>query len=105
LHIIEPRNVEPDTANPREEAGEGFGIGGRGDQRTMHGHRLRGKFYPAGNAKPAMRAQRMIRCAVTAAAAANLIRTPIDDFIEQAHAAVMRNVGFNPGAIQLHRST
>src|ERR1019366_2337427 len=68
-------------------------------------HRLSSEFYAAGDAEPAVRSQRVIGRAVTAAAAGDSFRTPTDDLIEQAHAAVVRDVRFYPGAIQLHGST
>jgi hypothetical protein len=41
----------------------------------------------------------MMGVAMSCAAAADLFRAPLEDFIQQAHAALMRNVAFDPGAI------
>jgi hypothetical protein len=36
---------------------------------------------------------------VSAAAAADMLRIPVDDLLEQAHAAMMGNVLFNPAVV------
>jgi hypothetical protein len=36
---------------------------------------------------------------VSAAAAADMLRIPVDDLVEQAHAAMMGNVLFDPAAV------
>jgi hypothetical protein len=41
----------------------------------------------------------MIGRAVGAAAAPDVPRVPFDDFIEQAHAAVVRNVSLDPASV------
>jgi hypothetical protein len=41
----------------------------------------------------------MVRQAVSGAAAADMLLIPFDDLVEQAHAAVVRNVPFDPGSV------
>jgi hypothetical protein len=41
----------------------------------------------------------MIGRAVSAAAAADVLRIPLYDFVEQTHAAMVRNVSLDPGAV------
>jgi hypothetical protein len=65
----------------------------------VHRHRLRGVFNSARGAEAAGGTQRMIGGTVSAAAAADMLRIPVDDLIEQAHAAVMGNVLFDPAAV------
>src|ERR1039457_6745149 len=104
LHIVEPCDVETNAANARENARGWFGIVRIGDERAMHRHCLGGEFNAAGDTKTAVRTQRVIGRAVTAAAAGDCFGTPIDDLVEQTHAALVRDVRFYPGAIQLHGS-
>ena len=65
----------------------------------MNGHRLRRIFDPASDAEAALRAQRMIGSAMRTAAAADMLRIPFDDLIEQAHAAAVGNVCLDPDAV------
>ncbi len=60
---------------------------------------------PQATPKPAVRAQRIIERAVRAAAAADVVRIPVDHLIEQAHAALMGNVRLDPCAVHAHGST
>src|SRR5277367_3710713 len=71
----------------------------------MYRHCLGREFYPADNSEPAVRSQRMIFGAMSADAAADSLCIPIDNLIEKAHAAVVRDVRLYPLAIQLHGST
>src|SRR5882757_10675323 len=71
----------------------------------MHGHCLRGVFYAACDAEPSVRSKRIVRLAMRAAAAADACGAPVNDFIEQAHAPVMRNAAFDPRAVQTHGAT
>ncbi len=41
----------------------------------------------------------MIGEAMSAAAAANVVGVPLDDFVEQAHPSLVGNVPFNPGMV------
>jgi hypothetical protein len=41
----------------------------------------------------------MIRAPVSAAAAPDMLRIPVDHFIEQAHQPLVRNVAFDPAAV------
>jgi hypothetical protein len=68
-------------------------------ERAMRGHGLRRVFDSAGYSQAALRAQRMVRQAVSAAAAADMLRIPFHDLIEQTHAAVVGNIPFDPGAV------
>jgi hypothetical protein len=68
-------------------------------ERSMHGHRLRSIFYTACNAEPSVGAQWMIGGAMRAAAAADSFRSPYDDFIQQAHASLVRDMSLDPGAV------
>ena len=74
LHIVESCDVQANAANARENACERFGIVRIGDQRAMHRHRLGGEFNAAGDTKTAVRPQRVIGRAVTAAAAGDSLR-------------------------------
>src|SRR5216684_3399969 len=118
LYIIEAQSVEPDVAHGSEKSGgrrsgQGrsvvqVGAGCRraaGDQRTMHGHRLRCVFYAARDAEPSAGSKWIVRLAMSVAAAADAYGTPGNDFIEQAHAPVMRNAAFDPRAVQTHGAT
>jgi hypothetical protein len=98
LDIVEPQCAEPNVAQAGQESDPGS-EGIAADERAMHGHRLRRVFDPTGNAQAAVRAQRMIGVEVRQAAAADVLRIPLNDFIEQAHAAAMGNVAFDPAAI------
>ena len=71
----------------------------------MNGHRLRRQFHAAGNAETAMCAQRMIGARCPPLRQLIRSRIPVDDFVEQAHAAAVRDVRLDPGAIQVHGST
>ena len=70
-----------------------------GNERAVHGHGLRRVFDSAGYSQAALRAQRMVRQAVSAAAAADMLRIPFDDLVEQTHAAVVGNIPFDPGSV------
>jgi hypothetical protein len=65
----------------------------------MHGHRLRGVFYTARNPQLSASAQRIVGGAMAAARAADTVGVPANDFVEQAHAAMMRNVPLDPRAV------
>jgi hypothetical protein len=65
----------------------------------VHGHRLRRVFNPAGDAEAAARAQRVIGSTVSTAAAADMLRIPVDNLLEQAHAAMVGNILFDPEAV------
>jgi hypothetical protein len=65
----------------------------------MHGHCLRGVFYTACNPQLSASAQRIVGGAMAAARAADAVGVPAEDFVEQAHAAVMRNMSLDPRAV------
>ncbi|QKV58312.1 MAG: hypothetical protein HT580_14880 [Dechloromonas sp.] len=72
---------------------------GRGQQRAMHGHRLRRVFDAGGGAQPAFSAQRIGRVGMADGAAGNGRWRPVEHGIEQAHAALMRDAGGDAGAV------
>jgi hypothetical protein len=65
----------------------------------MNGHRLRRQFYTAGDSEPAVRSQRVIGGAMAAARTDDAIRAPIDHFVDEAHAALVRYVPLDPRAV------
>src|ERR1700688_1397937 len=71
----------------------------------MHGHGLRGVFYAARDAELSVGPERIVRLAMSAAAAAHACVAPGNHFIEQAHAPMMRNAAFDPRAVQTHGAT
>ena len=68
-------------------------------QCAMHGHRLSRVFYAARDAQSTIRAQWIIGRAMSAAAAADMLRIPFDHFVEQAHAATVRDVPLDPSSV------
>ena len=66
----------------------------------MHGHGLCRVFDAAGGAEPAVSAQRIVGGAVAARATLDALLIPCLDLIQQAHAALMRDVAGNPGVIE-----
>jgi hypothetical protein len=97
--------VQPNISQSGEKAGGGPG-GGPGvagesvaGEGAVHGHGLRRVFYSAGDSQAAVRAQWMAGRAVSAAAAADTLRIPFHDLIEQAHAAVVGDVAFDPETV------
>jgi len=70
-----------------------------GSQCAMHRHGLCCVFYTAGGAEAPMRSHRMIGLAVSTTAAAYMQRVPLEYFVEQTHAATMRDVSLDPGAV------
>src|ERR1700677_1194601 len=76
FHIIETQSPHAYPANAGEKPGARPVCGAvlaapprLGQDRAVHGHRLRRQFYTAGDSEPAVRAQRVIGGAVTAARA------------------------------------
>jgi hypothetical protein len=65
----------------------------------VHGHGLRRVFDSTGNSQAALRAQWMVLQAMRAASAADVLRIPFQDLIEQAHAAVVGNILLDPAAV------
>jgi hypothetical protein len=63
-------------------------------------HGLRGVLHSAGGAEPAVGAQRIIALPMAARAAADARLVPTQHLIEKAHAAAMRNMTLDPGAIE-----
>ena len=66
------------------------------DQGAVHGHGLRRVFDAAGGAEPAVGAQRIVGGAVAAAAAADPLGIPVEHLVEEAHAALVRDVPLDP---------
>jgi len=100
FYIVEPLHVQPDIPQAREEAGLGpSSHRAPARQCPVRGHGLRRVFYSACYPQAALRTQRMIGRAVGAAAAPDVPPVPFDDFIEQAHAAVVRNVLLDPDSV------
>jgi hypothetical protein len=69
------------------------------DESTVHGHRLGSIFDSAGDSQSAVCPQRIVGCAMARARTSDALRIPGDDRVEQAHAALMRNMAHDPGAI------
>ena len=91
--VIEPQHMQPHIAHGGEKSGLGArGRSPRRRQARRERHGLSGIFNSAANSQAAVRAQRMIGRTMSGAAAADMLRVPLDDFIEQAHASVMGNV-------------
>jgi hypothetical protein len=70
-----------------------------GEQRTVHGHRLGGIFDAGGSTEAVVGAQWIGRVNVAAGPAGDCLRRPVDDGVEQAHAALVRNVIGDPGVV------
>jgi hypothetical protein len=60
---------------------------------------LRGVFDAAGRAQAVVRAQRVVGVSVAARRAADVLFIPSSDGIEQAHAALVRQVSEQPGVV------
>jgi hypothetical protein len=71
-------------------------------QRAVQRHRLRGIFYTAGDSEPVVRAQRIVERAVRTGAAADVPGVPADDFVEQAHAALVGDARLDPRSVHSH---
>jgi hypothetical protein len=65
----------------------------------MHSHGLCGVFYTARNPKLSAGAKRIVGGSMTATAATDAFGAPVNDFIEQAHASMMRNMALDPRAV------
>jgi hypothetical protein len=112
--VVEPQNVQPHIPQTREKADFGATLAGKAaksagtrsavrqsatGERAVYGHRLRRVLDSASYSQAPLRAQRMIGQAVSAAAAADMLRIPFHDLVEQAHAAVVGNIPFDPGVV------
>jgi len=96
--VVEPQHMQPNIPKGSKKAGLGSSRLTAG-QRAVNGHGLRRVFDSARSSQAPMRAQRMIGQAMGAAAAADMPRVPLHDLIEQAHAAMMGNVFFDPATV------
>jgi hypothetical protein len=65
----------------------------------MHGHGLCRIFDTAGGTQSAVCAQRVVSRAVATCATLDRLLIPCFDVIQQAHAALMRDVAGNPGVV------
>jgi hypothetical protein len=65
----------------------------------MHGHCLRRVFYTACNPQLSASAQRIVGGAMAAAQATDTVCVPAEDCVEQAHAAMMRNMPLDPRSV------
>ena len=71
----------------------------------MHSHGLGGVFNTAGGAEPIICAQWIIQRAMASGAALNALLIPGFYAIQQAHAALVRDMARNPGVIPIQHST
>jgi hypothetical protein len=65
----------------------------------VHGHGLCRVFDPAGGTQSAVSAQRIVGGAVATRTTLDALLIPCLNVIQQAHAALMRDVARNPGVI------
>jgi hypothetical protein len=73
-----------------------------GNERAMQSHGLGGIFDAAGHSQAAVRAQWIVGRPVRGAAAADVALVPVEDLVEQAHAAAMRDARLDPCTVQGH---
>ena len=98
IDVIQSCNMQFDPARAGEITGAGRRIGSR-QQGAMGSHGLGGIFDAAGGPQPAMGAQGIIRGAVARRRAADALGIPGIDVVQQAHAALVRDVGKQPGTV------
>ena len=103
LNVVEPKYMQSHIAR-RRESGPGRRAFAAPAQRAVNRHGLSGIFNSATDSQAVVRAQRVIGQPMSGAAAADMLRVPLDDFIEQAHASVMGNILCDPGTVQGHGS-
>jgi len=97
-NVIQTRDQETDAAHAGQVAGARRRIDRR-PQGTVGGHGLGGVFDAAGHPQPAMGAQGMVGAAVAVGGATDADIIPGIDPVQQAHAALMRDVGEQPGVV------
>lgn len=102
-NIIQAGHVQHRSAHTDQKSGTRTRIALFRQQCAMHGHGLRGIFDTAGAAELLARTQRIRAQAVAAGAALDALRIPLDNLIEQAHIALMRDMRGYPCMIKLHR--
>src|SRR5271154_3273479 len=102
--VIEPSRVHAHAAHAGQESRARAAARVSGAESAVHGHGLGRDLDAACDAETSIRPQRMSDIAVAAARAADAIALPVEHLVQQAHAAAVRDVRFDPAAIQAHGS-
>ena len=98
--VVEPGHVKSRTAHTDQITHACAGAVGRRQQCAMCGHGLRRVFDRTGRTESAVSTQGIIAGTVAVGATLDAVLAPRLDPIEQAHAALMRDVAGNPGVIE-----
>ena len=99
--VIQPGHMQLRAAHADQITDPCAGTVRRRQQGTMHGHGLCRVFDTAGGAQPAIGAQRVVGGAVAARATLDALPIPCFNVVQQAHAALMRDVPGNPSMVHL----
>lgn len=98
-NVVESRDRKDESPHTRQIPDARLCGGLTRDEGTVDRHGLGRVFDAAGRTEAASSTQGMIGTAVRAAAASDPLRIPVEHFVEQAHAAAVGNMPFDPSAL------